>query len=96
MRLAELTTMRLGGPAGEFRVADTSEELVALVRQADAAGRPVLVLGGGSNVVVGDQGFDGLVVQVVTTGLTIDGDEVTVDAGVDWDTVVTTDRKSVV
>ena len=90
MRLAELTTMRLGGPAGEFQVAGTSEELVALVRAADAVGKPVLVLGGGSNLVVGDQGFDGLVVQVVTTGLKVDGEQVTVDAGVEWDTVVTT------
>lgn len=90
MRLAELTTMRLGGPAGEYRAAGTSQDLAALIREADATGMPVLVLGGGSNLVVGDQGFDGLVVQVRTAGLTIRGDEVTVEAGVDWDTVVTT------
>ena len=90
MRLAELTTMRLGGPAGEYQIARRSEDLVALIREADAAGKPVLVLGGGSNLVVGDQGFDGLIVQVGTTGLKIHGDEVTVDAGVEWDAVVTT------
>lgn len=86
--LAEVTTMRLGGPAGEFQVAHSSEQLVALIREADAAGRPVLVLGGGSNLVVGDQGFDGLVVQVATAGLQIEGETVTVQAGVEWDTVV--------
>ncbi len=86
--LAELTTMRLGGPASEYQVACAAEHLVALVREADAAGKPVLVIGGGSNLVVGDQGFDGLVVQVATSGLKIDGEDVTVDAGVEWDTVV--------
>jgi UDP-N-acetylmuramate dehydrogenase len=86
--LAELTTMRLGGPAGEYQVARATEHLVALIRQADLAGKPVLVIGGGSNLVVGDQGFDGLVVRVATSGLTFHGEDVTVDAGVDWDTVV--------
>ncbi|MGH3768653.1 MAG: UDP-N-acetylmuramate dehydrogenase [Pseudonocardiaceae bacterium] len=86
--LAELTTMRLGGPAGEYEVARTSEGLVALIREADAAGKPVLVMGGGSNLVVGDQGFEGLVAQVATCGLTVHGGDVTVDAGVEWDTVV--------
>ncbi|MGB6164737.1 MAG: UDP-N-acetylmuramate dehydrogenase [Pseudonocardiaceae bacterium] len=96
--LAELTTMRLGGPASEYEVARTSEGLVALIRRADAEGKPVLVMGGGSNLVVGDQGFDGLVVQVATSGLCIhrdmhgdtEGERVTVEAGVEWDTVVTT------
>lgn len=88
--LAELTTMRLGGPASEYAVARTTEHLVALIRQADAAGKPVLVMGGGSNLVVGDQGFAGLVVRAATSGLAIDGEEVTVEAGVEWDVVVRT------
>lgn len=88
--LAKLTTMRLGGPAGEYAVARTSEQLVALIREAEAAGKPVLVMGGGSNLVVGDQGFEGLVVRVATSRLKIHGHDVTVDAGVEWDTVVET------
>jgi UDP-N-acetylmuramate dehydrogenase len=88
--LAELTTMRLGGPAAEYEAAHTSQQLVALIREADFAGKPVLVMGGGSNLVVGDQGFDGLVVQVATSGMRFDADSMTVDAGVEWDTVVTT------
>lgn len=87
--LAELTTMRLGGPAREYEVVRTTEHLVALIRGADAAGKPVLVMGGGSNLVVGDQGFDGLVVQVATSRLRIHGEALTVEAGVEWDTVVT-------
>lgn len=82
--------MRLGGPAGDYEIAHTTEHLVALIRKADAAGKPVLVLGGGSNLVVGDQGFEGLVVQVATAGLDIHGEDVTVEAGAEWDTVVVT------
>jgi UDP-N-acetylmuramate dehydrogenase len=83
--LAELTTLRLGGPAGRLVDATTDEELVGLVREADAAGEPVLVLAGGSNVVVADEGFPGTVVRVRTTGVTRDGDVVTVAAGEPWD-----------
>lgn len=88
--IADLTTMRLGGPAAQFVRARTTDELVSVIREADEVGRPVLVLGGGSNLVVGDDGFDGVVVQVATTGLRIDGNRVVVEAGVNWDTVVTT------
>ncbi|WP_338886467.1 UDP-N-acetylmuramate dehydrogenase [Rhodococcus sovatensis] len=88
--ISELTTMRLGGPAREFAVATTSDELVALVRDADASGTPVLLIGGGSNLVVGDQGFDGLVVKVETSGVRVDGNSMSVAAGERWDTVVAT------
>ncbi|MGH9299477.1 MAG: FAD-binding protein, partial [Acidimicrobiales bacterium] len=86
--LADLTTMRLGGPAGDYEATTSTDDLVALIRDADAAGKPVLVMGGGSNLVVGDQGFEGLVVQVATSGLAVHGEDLIVDAGVDWDTVV--------
>jgi UDP-N-acetylmuramate dehydrogenase len=86
--IADLTTMRLGGPAAEFVKAMSTDELIAAIRDADAAGRPVLVVGGGSNLVVGDEGFDGLVVQAATSGLRIDDDHVQANAGVDWDDVV--------
>ncbi|MDQ3761642.1 MAG: UDP-N-acetylmuramate dehydrogenase [Actinomycetota bacterium] len=90
MLLAALTTMRLGGPASEYEVTRSTEHLVTLIRETDAAGKPLLVMGGGSNLVVGDQGFEGLVVQVATSELKIHGEDVTVDAGVGWDTVVET------
>ncbi len=80
--------MRLGGPAREFAVAKTSEELVALVRDADTSGTPVLLVGGGSNLVVGDQGYDGLVIKVETSGIRVDGDSIRVAAGERWDSVV--------
>jgi len=87
MRLADYTTVRLGGPARGFVRAGTESELVEAVRAADENGEPVLILGGGSNLVVADDGFDGTVIQVATQGVRRgDGPGVlTVAAGEDWD-----------
>jgi UDP-N-acetylmuramate dehydrogenase len=86
--LAQRTTLRLGGPARRLVVAESEADLVDLVRAADAAGDPVLVLGGGSNVVIADEGFDGLVVQVGTRGVERSDGDLTVAAGEDWDDLV--------
>ena len=75
------TTLGLGGPARAVVEARSDEELVAAVLGAD----PVLLLAGGSNVVVADEGFDGTVVRVLTTGVTRDDDVVHVAAGEPWD-----------
>jgi UDP-N-acetylmuramate dehydrogenase len=88
--LSELTTMRVGGPARRFEIVTDTAQLVELVREADRQGEPVLVIGGGSNLVVGDQGFDGLVVKVATCGLEVAGSRLRADAGVEWDRVVST------
>jgi len=92
-RLSDHTTLRLGGPAEEFVEAVTEDQLVRTVADADASGRRVLVLGGGSNLVVGDHGFAGTVVHVATKGVDVDEDTcggavVTVAAGEDWDAFV--------
>jgi len=90
VQLADFTTLRLGGPARSFVAASTDDELIAAVRAADDAGEPLLILGGGSNLVVSDDGFDGTVVQVLTRGISRDGGpgELTVAAGEDWDALV--------
>ncbi|MEU0518270.1 UDP-N-acetylmuramate dehydrogenase [Streptosporangium sp. NPDC006007] len=88
VRLAPYTTLGLGGPARAFVAAGSAEEIVELVAEADRSGEPVLVLGGGSNLVVADEGFDGLVVRVASRGIEIDGDRVTAQAGEDWDALV--------
>ena len=62
--LAELTTLRLGGPAAELVEVYDEAGLIEAVRSADEQGTPVLVVGGGSNLVVADEGFDGRVVVV--------------------------------
>ena len=90
MRLADYTTVRLGGPARGFVRASTEDELIEAVRAADASGEPVLILGGGSNLVVADEGFDGTVIQVATRGVSpgTGPGVLTVAAGEDWDAVV--------
>ena len=88
--LAPLTTLGLGGPARRLVTAYDEDEVVAAV--LGARRDPVLVLGGGSNVVVADDGFDGLVVHIASHGLAArpDGDDVllTAQAGEDWDGLV--------
>jgi len=69
VRLSRFTTLGLGGPARRFVVAGTDEEIIAAVRAADQRGEPLLVLGGGSNLVISDDGFPGTVIQVATKGL---------------------------
>lgn len=91
--LAELTTLRLGGPAARVVTAASSAELVDAVRAADAAAEPVLIVGGGSNLIVADDGWPGAVVLVRSTGIdSIDLDPstvaVTAQAGVVWDALV--------
>ncbi|GAB3715407.1 UDP-N-acetylmuramate dehydrogenase [Mariniluteicoccus flavus] len=91
--LAPHTTLRVGGPARRLVVAESEQALVDAVREADDAGEPVLVLGGGSNVVIGDAGFDGTVVLIATRGIVADvsscsGATVTVAAGEPWDPFV--------
>ncbi|HEX7104793.1 MAG TPA: UDP-N-acetylmuramate dehydrogenase [Acidothermaceae bacterium] len=92
VRLADHTTVRVGGPAASFALCDTEQELIASVRAADERDEPVLVLGGGSNVVVSDDGFPGAVARVAHTGISLrrDGDRVVmrVAAGERWDDVV--------
>lgn len=92
-RLADHTTLRVGGPARRFEVATTERDLIDVVSDCDARGEPVLVLGGGSNLLVADEGFPGTVVRVATTGLDADvstcgGAAVRVAAGETWDDVV--------
>jgi UDP-N-acetylmuramate dehydrogenase len=91
--LAPLTTLRLGGPADRLVRAESTEELVELVTAADRRGEPVLMLAGGSNVVIADDGVRGTVVQVASRGIESrfndDGQmEMTVQAGEPWDDVV--------
>lgn len=91
--LADHTTFHIGGPARRLVRARTPNEVVDAVREADAAGEPLLVLSGGSNVLIADQGFDGTVVLVDTHGVDADvsacgGAFVRIQAGEIWDDVV--------
>jgi UDP-N-acetylmuramate dehydrogenase len=83
--LAELTTLRLGGPPAGFVEADDEAAIIAAVR---AAGEPLLVMAGGSNLVVADEGFPGVVVRIASSGVRADGDLLEVAAGEPWDPLV--------
>jgi UDP-N-acetylmuramate dehydrogenase len=91
--LSRWTTLRLGGPPRVFSEATSRDELYAAVAAADEAAEPVLVLGGGSNLVVADEGFSGTVVRVATSGELLGGSqcsggEITAESGEDWDALV--------
>lgn len=91
---SELTTLGVGGPVSQYVETSSEADLIEAVRTADDAGVPLLVLGGGSNLLVSDAGFDGVVVRDVRRDLTTPdhsacaGVTVTVVAGTPWDDVV--------
>jgi UDP-N-acetylmuramate dehydrogenase len=86
--LAGLTTLGVGGLADRVLEVENTAELVAAVRDADEAGRPLLLLGGGSNVVAPDDGWQGDVVAVRSRGIERAGEVLLVQAGEPWDDVV--------
>ncbi|MFI1969474.1 UDP-N-acetylenolpyruvoylglucosamine reductase [Streptomyces cinnamoneus] len=86
--LAPLTTFRLGGPATRLITAVTDAEVVEAVREADAAGTPLLIIGGGSNLVISDKGFSGTALRIATTGFSLDGTRLELAAGENWSDAV--------
>lgn len=93
LRLADLTTFRVGGPAKKLITAHSETELINAVREADEVGEPLLIIGGGSNLLISDDGFDGTVINIATRGREADvsscsGAMITLAAGEPWDDVV--------
>jgi len=90
--LGPLTTLGVGGPADEFVEVLTERDAIDAVREADTAGTPALVLGGGSNLLVADRGFAGRALRMAARGVTRtrDGERVavTAQAGEPWDELV--------
>lgn len=86
--LAPLTTLGIGGAARFFVEAASEEELIEAMAFAESETLPVFVLGGGSNVLVADEGFPGLVVRVAIKGIEWREELVIAGAGEDWDGLV--------
>ncbi|MCE3293855.1 MAG: UDP-N-acetylenolpyruvoylglucosamine reductase [Arthrobacter sp.] len=92
--LSDLTTAAVGGPAGNYVEARTEAEIIDAVRSADAAGEPVLIIGGGSNLLISDDGFPGTVVKIASEGFAVNAEDscggvsVVVQAGHNWDALV--------
>lgn len=86
--LAPLTTLNVGGPARFFTLAESEDQIISAFDHAERSRQRVFVLGGGSNLLVSDRGFDGLVIQVRLKGKEFNGDLITAQAGEDWDPLV--------
>jgi UDP-N-acetylmuramate dehydrogenase len=90
--LAPLTTFRVGGPARYFAEAQDEDDVVMALAFAKTRDLPVFVLGGGSNLLVSDFGFPGMVLRVAVKGVRLEpaGDNIllTAAAGEDWDPIV--------
>ncbi|EKD79499.1 MAG: hypothetical protein ACD_41C00054G0006 [uncultured bacterium] len=84
--LAPFTTFKIGGPAKYFFRAKTIDELIQALNKN--AGQPLCILGGGSNVLVNDKGFDGLVIKVEIGGIAIKENAVTAGAGLPLSAVI--------
>lgn len=83
--LAPFTTFGIGGPARWFVDATNEEQVAEASEWARTQGVPLFVLGGGSNVLVADAGFDGLVLRIGLKGIERDGEIFRVAAGEDWE-----------
>lgn len=92
--LSDLTTAAVGGPAGTFIEARTEAQIIDAVSSADAAGEPLLIIGGGSNLLISDDGFPGTVLKIASAGFVVNAEDscggvaVVVQAGHNWDALV--------
>ena len=79
--LSKHTTLKVGGPAKYFVIVDSITKLGGLLKYLDAEGVLYIVMGGGSNMLVGDDGFDGVVIKVQSSECEVEGDVIRADAG---------------
>jgi UDP-N-acetylmuramate dehydrogenase len=90
--LAPFTTFRIGGPARYFIEAATDDAILDAIQFAKEKKLPVFILGGGSNLLVADEGFPGIVIKIGITGIEFERDQdrtlVSAGAGEDWDRLV--------
>lgn len=86
--LAKYTTFKIGGPASFFCVVKTEQDLLDAVKYAKDNNLPIFVLGGGSNIIIDDKGYSGLVIKVEFKGINYAGSRVSAAAGEVWDDLV--------
>jgi UDP-N-acetylmuramate dehydrogenase len=80
-KFSELTTLEIGGPVAAFLEANTQEDLIEAVQFAKQNQIHYLLIGGGSNLLVSDEGFDGLVIKVASHGISQEGPNLIVQSG---------------
>ncbi len=86
--MADLTTLKIGGKARLFVRAESEEQVLEAFNFSDENEIPLFILGGGSNVLISDAGFDGLVLQIGLQGIAAKENIITAQAGEDWDEFV--------
>lgn len=86
--LVPYTTFKIGGPAKYFFIAKSTKDLINAAKTARSLQMPFFVLAGGSNVLVSDKGFGGLVIYVQNTNYKIQGTRLYAEAGVDFPVLV--------
>ena len=91
--LSKYTSFRVGGPATKIVQVATEAEIIAAIEEAGDS--PVLIMGGGTNVLIADKGFDGTVIRISNNSVQSEvdacsGATLTIGAGEDWDTFVQT------
>ena len=86
--LAEYTTFKIGGPARYFFIAKNKQDLIKAIEFAKNKHLTFFILGGGSNLLVSDNGFKGVVIKIQNQDYRIDGTRIITDAGVELNTLV--------
>jgi UDP-N-acetylmuramate dehydrogenase len=86
--LSQYTRFGLGGPAAMLIDAETEAALCRLIPEVEASGIPFVVIGGGSNLVCADAGFEGVVIRYTAKKITLDGTCITADSGADLQALV--------
>ena len=91
--LSKYTSFRVGGPATKIVQVSTEAEIIAAIQEAGDS--PILIMGGGTNVLIADKGFDGTVIRISNNSVQAEvdacsGATLTIGAGEDWDTFVQT------
>lgn len=86
--MANHTTFKIGGPARYFYVANNSEELLKAVKVAEELNLPYFIFGWGSNLLVSDQGYEGLIIKATSENFEVRGEEIFVEAGVNLSRLV--------
>lgn len=88
INLSHYTTIKLGGPAKYFIECNTINDIIETLKYANGKNFRLQVLGGGSNIIFSDEGFDGIVIKINLKGITIQNNRITVAAGENWDNFV--------
>lgn len=92
--LAQYTTFKIGGPASFFVVVKSEDDLKEALEYAKKNNLKCFILGGGSNILVSDRGFDGLVIKIENDKCEIKGDKIVCEAGVSLSKIVSASVKN--